>query len=324
MNRTRMNIVVVLAGCLLMVATPALHAQGKPTVGIIDFSIRGSATSDDAVGVAGTLAELLGSDARADFIAPQRVNTILKEMGFVQPDNCGIECIVKAGQLLQADIIIVGSLGKVGSMTNLSIQIINVRTAKIEAFKSVRSGGAFEQSDLRELASWIGDEIAKIPLVKSTTKAANELDSLHVGAKAPGFVLPDVVTHDLVRLRELTADRYVVVLNFWATWCKPCEIEIPYLDELARKFRGKKVKILLIETMDVKEFGDIKQVMKDRGYRLTSVFDGMEVHKRYKLRSLPTTIVIDQSGIIRKVSHGYHENFDRELESFVDGLLGGS
>ena len=41
-------------------------------------------------------------------------------------------------------------------------------------------------------------------------------------------------------------DDYVYVINFWATWCKPCTEELPYFEEMQNKYKDKKVRVLLV------------------------------------------------------------------------------
>ena len=303
-------------------------AQEKARVGLIEFSARGSADPAEAKALIDRIGDFLVKQGKANVLIPDRVNAMLRDQGFQNPANCDIACLVRAGKILQADKMLTGTFGKVGSRVNLALQIIDVRTAKIDGFKPILIKGSVKEyfdENLEEVAEWIQNNVAVPSGGMGAT--ARESDSLSVGAMAPDFILQDVATNKYVKLREYAGKGaktgHVVILNFWATWCRPCEIEIPYLVKLAKEFNGKPVKVLLIETMDIVKPDEIQRLMKERGYTLTSLIDdeGVAARKWYKIRSLPYTFVIDKSGTIRRISHGYHEDFQQELAAFVKELL---
>lgn len=121
-----------------------------------------------------------------------------------------------------------------------------------------------------------------------------------VGAKAPDFVWiqPSGET------TRLTAQRgKPVVLNFWATWCKPCLAEMPRLEQAARDNPG-----IAFYEIDLDEDGN-----KVRGFfdsleisHLVPLIDvGSSVARAYGLgQGVPTTFFIDGAGIVRATSLG--------------------
>ena len=99
-----------------------------------------------------------------------------------------------------------------------------------------------------------------------------------------------------VALAELRG--YSVVLNFWASWCRPCRSEAPILAAAAQAERGQVVFL----GIDVKDFtGDAKRFAKDNGFNYVSVRDTDSVYDDYGLTGLPETFFIDARG--RVVSH---------------------
>ena len=109
-----------------------------------------------------------------------------------------------------------------------------------------------------------------------------------------------------VALAELRG--YPVVLNFWASWCRPCRAEAPILAAAAKAERGRVVFL----GVDVKDFTtDAKRFAKDNGFNYVSVRDTESVYDDYGLTGLPETFFVDARG--RVVSHFIGEIDTEEL-----------
>jgi len=124
-----------------------------------------------------------------------------------------------------------------------------------------------------------------------------------VGAEAPDFALP--VIHggepgNRIRLSELRGR--VVVLDFWASWCLPCEQQARVLDQLARR-RSDGALILGVATGDPADAAT--KHAQERGLSYPSVHDTHgDVALTYGATDLPTLVVIDQSGKVVAVRRG--------------------
>ena len=164
--------------------------------------------------------------------------------------------------------------------------------------------------------------------------SAPRRDSLKVGDDAPTFVLIEAVSDEAVFLRDFTGralrnpwknkEHHVVVLSFWATWCEPCKEEIPLLTKIAAEFSDTPVKFFLINTGEPPNFtrDSLLTVLKRRGYRLPTLMDNTgSVAKRYTVQALPVLVVLDKSGVVRKINWGYHQDFDVELRTLLRELL---
>jgi len=113
----------------------------------------------------------------------------------------------------------------------------------------------------------------------------------------------------------------VVILNFWATWCPPCQAEIPEFVKFYRDFEKKGVVIIGLGVSDsdasLGEFSKANHidypVANDKGGRVSSLYGGV--------RSIPTTFVIDRKGIIRDMRIGGIDG--QELLKMVEPYLSG-
>jgi thiol-disulfide isomerase/thioredoxin len=171
----------------------------------------------------------------------------------------------------------------------------------------------------------------------STIRLLGRPDSLKVGDAAPMFVMRDIFSGDPVYLRDYTGktlredsknkERHAIVLSFWATWCQPCKKEIPILAKMAEDFKGKPVKIFLIDALEGSgnppaSEDSVKSVIRSRKYTLPCLVDASgRFADKYFVRYLPNIVVIDKYGIVRKVNRGYHENFEIELAKLLNELI---
>ena len=128
---------------------------------------------------------------------------------------------------------------------------------------------------------------------------------LKVGAMAPEFSIPlaDGTTYQLtdldgkpIRLADLRGK--AVWVNFWTTWCPPCQSEVPILRDLAERYRDRGLVLVGISVQetspaDVKAYADRYEL----GY--TIGFDGSgKIFHAYKGYALPTQVFIDPNGVI--------------------------
>ena len=110
--------------------------------------------------------------------------------------------------------------------------------------------------------------------------------------KAPDFTLTayDGTSHHLADLRGS-----VVVINFWASWCVPCQAEAPVLQKLSGELKGQKVVFLGVDQADKVE--DAQAHIRKFGITYPNGPDNGIVDA-YRIQGLPTTIVVDPQGIV--------------------------
>ena len=126
-------------------------------------------------------------------------------------------------------------------------------------------------------------------------------------------------------------DRYVVLLSFFATWCKPCMKELPLLENLYQKYKDEKIKFFLIDiteaTRTVKGLEDSPKAgpfLLNKGITMPILYDSRGIAKeRYGAKTLPRLYVVDKYRTIQLAKTGFDadEDFEGELAAVIDRLL---
>jgi thiol-disulfide isomerase/thioredoxin len=126
-----------------------------------------------------------------------------------------------------------------------------------------------------------------------------------VGHLAPDFTLTNPIG------QSYTLTDYVdrsgpqgqpVVLNFWASWCGPCRIEMPHFQESSLKYNGRVAIIGVNQGESARTVTDFRTSL-DIDYPLL-VDDDNRVNQLYNVTSLPTTVFVDKDGVVREVVIG--------------------
>ena len=123
---------------------------------------------------------------------------------------------------------------------------------------------------------------------------------------APEFSLYDT-DGKLVTLSSLKGK--VIVLDFWATWCRPCLASFPAIQHVSDKYKAEKdVVFLFINTMernkDIQSW--ILNFQKEQAYTFRTLLDKEnKVSSAYKATGLPAKVIIGKNGMIRFTSEGY-------------------
>src|SRR5579862_5810021 len=137
---------------------------------------------------------------------------------------------------------------------------------------------------------------------------------------APNFSLQDA-TGKTVKLSEYRGK--VVLLNFWATWCGPCKIEIPWFIDFQQQFKDRDFAILGV-SMDDDGWKSVKPYLEKKKINYRVMIGTEELSTLYGgVDSLPTTFIIDRQGRIASKHEGLVSKSDY-LNEIVDLLHGNS
>jgi thiol-disulfide isomerase/thioredoxin len=111
---------------------------------------------------------------------------------------------------------------------------------------------------------------------------------------APNFTLTDANSAP-IRLSDYRGK--VVLLDFWATWCTGCKVEIPWYIEFEKKYQGRGL-VSIGVAMDDEGWKIVKPYLEQHPINYPVVIGGADVAKLYGLTSLPVTLLIDRGGRI--------------------------
>ncbi|HEX4749374.1 MAG TPA: TlpA disulfide reductase family protein [Bryobacteraceae bacterium] len=137
---------------------------------------------------------------------------------------------------------------------------------------------------------------------------------------APDFTLKDA-SGQATKLSDLKGK--VVLLNFWATWCGPCALEIPWFEQFEQQYRSKGLEIVGV-SMDEEGWGVVRPYIAEHKINYRVLLGNDSVGELYGgVDSLPTTFIIDREGRFAFPPHvGLAEK--NEYLSEIQTLLGNS
>ena len=157
----------------------------------------------------------------------------------------------------------------------------------------------------------------------STTLSSNisdnritAVDTILPGSVSPDFKLIDAVTKQPVTLGQFNGKP--VILNFWATWCGPCKVEMPHLQDAHDSYSKAELTILAINYGE--DSTAVLNFASDLGLTFRMLLDETAVvQSQYKVRGYPTTIFVNTDGTISHTHIGMLE--PSMLTQEIDKLL---
>ncbi|HEY6084851.1 MAG TPA: TlpA disulfide reductase family protein [Nitrospira sp.] len=137
------------------------------------------------------------------------------------------------------------------------------------------------------------------------------------GEEAPNFQLRDMEGR-MIALSDLRGK--VVLINFWATWCGPCRVEMPAMEQLYRTYSRNDFEILAVST-DPQGAAVTRPFQQENHLTFPILHDAeYRVGLTYGARSLPMTFMVDRQGIVRQQIFGARDWNAPEAHQLIEML----
>lgn len=204
-----------------------------------------------------------------------------------------------------------------GLFTNKALNWLNSHrdivkyTTKIGAVILIIFGLMMFSGKLNTISNYMSPSQGQV----STNQAENSDDSVNYGNA--------LLNQDDKPISLADYHGKVVFLNFWATWCPPCQREMPEIQKLSEKYQNSEDIAILTVVMPGGQEMDaagIKKFLKEKGFTMPVIFDDGRLSSSFQITSLPTTYMFDRDGnvygsVVGQLSCDMMENIiDRTLK----------
>jgi thiol-disulfide isomerase/thioredoxin len=132
----------------------------------------------------------------------------------------------------------------------------------------------------------------------------------------PDLTLFDLDYHKAADLSDFKGS--VVIMNFWATWCGPCRVELPLLQKMAQARAGDGVKILTVNLDD--KAAKAKSFVERQKLTLPVYRIAPEAIRKLGLVSIPVTMVLNKNGELVAHWTGLDEDFESRVGKLIEDL----
>ena len=162
---------------------------------------------------------------------------------------------------------------------------------------------------------------SKIPSPAEATPAVKETVTVktgnQVGQMAPNFMFND--NGQTVSLTDFRGQE--VMVNFWATWCGPCKVEMPLIQALADNKERAASGLVLLTVNYGESVEAVNSFMQRNGYRFKVLCDSSGIMAQsYSIRYVPTTLFIGRDGMIQHIQIGAFTE-QKQIDQILDAVL---
>ncbi len=157
----------------------------------------------------------------------------------------------------------------------------------------------------------------EVNLTPASSAAAADSGEDPMAKTMTGKVAPSFTLVDLQGKKVSLADYkgHAVVLNFWATYCGPCKLEMPWFQDLQNKYKGQGLVVLGLDQDDGMAVKEVATASKRMGVTYPILMPDDTVAKSYQLSDyIPETYYVDKSGKIVDQTIGAHSKDELEAD----------
>lgn len=155
-------------------------------------------------------------------------------------------------------------------------------------------------AEVREMYAEVSDRIKKTDLAQSLKENLDSYSASEIGSKAPPFSGPNPEGEELALEENLGK---VTVIDFWAAWCKPCRVENPNLVRTYNKYKDQGLNIISVSLDRPGQKDKWLQAIEDDNLEQWDHVSNLQfwndpIAKKYGVRAIPATFVLDENGVI--------------------------
>jgi peroxiredoxin len=160
---------------------------------------------------------------------------------------------------------------------------------------------------------------SRAPTEGAAAEAVERPVGTEVGYQAPDWSLPRLHGEGSLKLSEQRGK--VVLVSFWASWCGPCRLEVPALEQAWKDYREKDALFVGISLDDTAEDAEGFLQHSPTSYEALLDAGGRSVGNPWGAMSIPMTVLIDKQGVVRSKHIGYTPSALKNLLVQVDELM---
>lgn len=116
-------------------------------------------------------------------------------------------------------------------------------------------------------------------------------------------------------------DKAIVILDFWATWCGPCQRALPIYAKIAEDYKEKGVVFCAVNLQEKPE--KVQDYVKNSMLSCSFALDVQgSIKDKYQIKSIPTSFIIGKDGIVKEVHTGLAPTLDEDIRKSLNAMLG--